>query len=119
MKAKMNVQFNPKETPLSEIERKLKFIEKLPIDNCQMRKVRLSEKREEFKGNFNVIFKEENTVDIIPVGNVNITYFDLEELSNFKDLKEGYFGCDNNCLTIYDESVNKSTDSYCFFYKGK
>jgi len=122
MKAKINVQFNPKETPLSEIERKLKFIEKLPIDCCQREEVRSSKGLEYFKG-FNVIFKEKNTLDIIPIGNVNITYFNFEELSKLRNSKNYIIECDNNCLTIYDNNINSTTgsyhDSYHFFYDSK
>lgn len=115
MREKLNVHFDPEKTPLSEIERKLKFINEIPIREGQDKEVKSLNKLETFKEGFNVIFKEDNAVDIIPIGNVILTYFNLEELSN---LKKQYFKCDNNCLTIYSNPVNVS-DSYHFFYKGE
>jgi hypothetical protein len=118
MKEKMTVNFDPEKTPISEIERKLKFIKELPIGACQPNEIKLSNKLEDFKKDFNIIFREKNTVNIVPRGDVKITYFDLEKLSELKNIKNCYAECDGNCLSIYDNTVN-TPDTYCLFYKGE
>jgi|WetSurMetagenome_2_1015567.scaffolds.fasta_scaffold554670_2 hypothetical protein len=115
MKATMSVNFNPEQTPISEIERKLKFIEKLPIEvNPKNAQFDLG-KNEEFKKGFFIEFGKENCVDILPRGDVEIYYSDLDKLSKMKNCK---IGSDSNCIYIHDNTVH-NPDTYCFFYKGE
>lgn len=114
MKAKMNVQFNPEETPISDIERKLKFLDDLPII-IDVKNSYLPGKIKDFEKGFNIVFNHKNNVDIIPAGDVVLAYSNIEKIPR---LEKCTVSCDDTCLYIYDNTVN-TPDSYCFFYRGE
>lgn len=103
MKAKFKVIFEPSVVSASEVERKLKFIEELPI-----KVMRNDQSLNDLE--MEVFFENDREVYIHPIEADNIHYINLEKVEGCEITSNPF------CVHIINTPTGKLPETYSFFY---
>ncbi len=108
MKEKFKVKFNEEELKISDLEIKLKFLRKLPIEPYDENGVNSDE--------LNVSFDALGNTHIYPNKDMVIKYYGFEELKNvYINAKDGFVEVSDK----EDHNERRTNANYCFFSRFK